>query len=120
MSLEEPPWSFSESTFPLSSAFVHHELLLDLAFKQSGQNEDLQDFQSRMIVHGANRVSTGMLELLASIMFRFGSGLQFAYGGLYQGIDSGCNLLGQLGGPIRARWLHAEEHYLRLPLGKHS
>jgi hypothetical protein len=25
----------SESTFPLSSAFVHHVLLLDLAFKQS-------------------------------------------------------------------------------------
>jgi hypothetical protein len=26
---------FSESTFPLSSAFVHHALLLDLAFKQA-------------------------------------------------------------------------------------
>jgi hypothetical protein len=25
---------FSESTFPLSSVFVHHALLLDLAFKQ--------------------------------------------------------------------------------------
>src|SRR5271165_7248753 len=31
---EEPPWLFSESTFPLSSAFVHHALLPDLAFKQ--------------------------------------------------------------------------------------
>jgi hypothetical protein len=27
----------SESTFPLSSAFLHHALLLDLAFKQSVQ-----------------------------------------------------------------------------------
>jgi hypothetical protein len=32
--IEESPWLFSESTFPLSSAFVHHALLLDLAFKQ--------------------------------------------------------------------------------------
>jgi hypothetical protein len=30
-SFEEPPWLFSESTFPLSSVFVHHALLLDLA-----------------------------------------------------------------------------------------
>jgi hypothetical protein len=37
MSFEEPPWLFSESTFPLSSVFVHHALLLDLAFKQYGQ-----------------------------------------------------------------------------------
>ena len=34
MSFEEPPWLFSESTFPLSSVFVHHALLLDLAFRQ--------------------------------------------------------------------------------------
>src|SRR6516162_8209330 len=31
---EEPPWLFSESTSSLSSVFVHHALLLDLAFKQ--------------------------------------------------------------------------------------
>src|SRR5271166_1170126 len=37
MSFEEPPWSLSGSTFPLSSAFVHHALLLDLAFKQPGK-----------------------------------------------------------------------------------
>jgi hypothetical protein len=35
MSFEEPPWLFSESTFVLSSVFVHHALLLGLAFKQS-------------------------------------------------------------------------------------
>jgi|SRR6516225_6215913 hypothetical protein len=34
MSVEEPPWLFSESTISLSSVFVHHALLLDLAFKQ--------------------------------------------------------------------------------------
>ena len=38
MSVEEPPWLFSESTWSLSSAFVHHALLLDLAFKQSARN----------------------------------------------------------------------------------
>jgi hypothetical protein len=37
MSIEEPPGLFSESTFPLSSAFLHHALLLDLAFKQPAQ-----------------------------------------------------------------------------------
>jgi hypothetical protein len=28
----------SESTFPLSATFLHHALLLDLAFKQSAPN----------------------------------------------------------------------------------
>jgi len=36
MSFEAPQCLFSESTFPLSSAFVPHVLLLDLAFKQTG------------------------------------------------------------------------------------
>jgi hypothetical protein len=35
MSFEEPPWLWSESTWPLSSAFLHHVLLVDLTFKQS-------------------------------------------------------------------------------------
>src|SRR5438876_4678488 len=35
--LEEPPWLFSESTFPLSSAFLYTtRSSLDLAFKQFG------------------------------------------------------------------------------------
>jgi hypothetical protein len=34
MSFEEPPWLWSESTWPLSSAFLHHVLLVDLTFKQ--------------------------------------------------------------------------------------
>ena len=34
MLIEEPPWFLSESTSPLSSAFVHHALLFDFAFKQ--------------------------------------------------------------------------------------
>jgi len=37
-SFEEPPWLFSESTFPLSQPFVHHALLADLAFKQLVRN----------------------------------------------------------------------------------
>src|SRR5689334_12494357 len=42
MSFEEPPWLWSESTWPLSSAFLHHVLLVDLTFKQSASTSFLR------------------------------------------------------------------------------
>jgi hypothetical protein len=56
----------------------------------------------------------------SSIKCGLGLGLQFPNGSLYQGIDSRCNEAGQFTAPICAPWLHAEYHYVGLPLSEQS
>ena len=69
---------FSESTFPLSSAFVHHALLLDLAFKQHTRNHHIIVYRATRAINIAVRPDGTSAKLPEISLRRLGERVRFS------------------------------------------